>query len=192
MGNFYTDNEDLRYYVEKDIDWVPIVTHRERNFTDKDGFKSTEEATAFYREILELVGGFVADDVAPHVRAIDEEGATHVAGEVHLPEKMETIMASIAEMGLHKMCFPRELGGMNAPELINHLQSELFGRADVSIMAHHGFHAGIALVLFYYSIEEGSTERDPETGAILKTRWHKEISEILDGTGEMRRPLKQS
>ena len=145
------------------------------------GFSSVEEATAFYREILDLVGSFVADELDPYVKQIDEEGAVHNQGEVTLPAKMEEVMAKAAEMGLHGMCFPRELGGMNAPEMLNHLHSEIFGRADVSVMAHHSFHAGIALVLLYYSELEGSTDWDPKTGAIIKTRWHEAIQEILQG-----------
>ena len=38
-------------------------------------------------------------------------------------------------------------------------------------MAHHGFHAGIALVLLTYSIEEGTTEIEWPSGTIQKTRW---------------------
>ena len=181
MANFYTDNEDLRYYVERGIDWEPLVQLKERDFTREGGFSSVEEATAFYREILQLVGGFIADELDPHVKAIDEEGATYDSGEVRLPEKMEEIMEKAAEMGLHGMCFPRELGGMNAPEMLNHLHSEIFGRADVSVMAHHGFHAGIALVLLYYSELEGSTQWDSATGTIVNTRWREAIEEILQG-----------
>lgn len=181
MGNFYTDNEDLRYYVERGIDWEPLVQLREGDFSREGGFSSVEEATAFYREILDLVGSFVADELDPYVKQIDEEGAVHNQGEVTLPAKMEEVMAKAAEMGLHGMCFPRELGGMNTPEMLNHLHSEIFGRADVSVMAHHGFHAGIALVLLYYSELEGSTDWDPKTGAIIKTRWHEAIQEILQG-----------
>ena len=37
---------------------------------------------------------------------------------------------------------PRELGGMNCPLLLYMINSEMMGRADVSVMAHHGFHGG--------------------------------------------------
>ena len=47
MANFYADNDDLRYYVERGIDWEPLVRLRERDFNQEGGFSSVEEATAF-------------------------------------------------------------------------------------------------------------------------------------------------
>jgi alkylation response protein AidB-like acyl-CoA dehydrogenase len=53
-------------------------------------------------------------------------------------------------------------------------------RADVSIMAHHGFHTGIAMALLVYSMREGTTELDEE-GRIVSTRFEDEIREIVAG-----------
>ena len=181
MANFYTDNDDLRFYVERGIDWEPLLRHREGELKEGKAFASVDEAKTFFEDILTLVGKFVAEDLDPHVTAIDEHGAVHKDGEVTLHPTLESVMSKAAEMGLHGMCIPRELGGMNAPELLNHLHAELFGRADVSVMAHHGFHAGIAMVLLYYSMEEGTTEWDPETRTIKSTRWENAIREILSG-----------
>jgi alkylation response protein AidB-like acyl-CoA dehydrogenase len=54
-------------------------------------------------------------------------------------------------------------------------------RADVSTMAHHGFHAGMAMAMLVFSAQEGSSEIDPKTGRISKTRWEREIREIVAG-----------
>jgi 3-(methylthio)propanoyl-CoA dehydrogenase len=56
----------------------------------------------------------------------------------------------------------------------------VFGRADVSVMAHHGFHGGMAAAMMLFSVREGSTETDAR-GNIVKTRWEKEIREIAQG-----------
>ena len=61
MANYYDDNEDMKFYVEKAIDWDPIVAAVERDFKSEDGFKSVEEAKEFYVEVLNMIGGFVAD-----------------------------------------------------------------------------------------------------------------------------------
>jgi hypothetical protein len=79
------------------------------------------------------------------------------------------------------MCLPRELGGQNCPMLMAHLCSELFGRADSAVMAHHGFHGGMAMAMLLYSLLEGSTEFDPKTARIKHTRFEREIGEIVRG-----------
>ncbi len=44
MANFYTDNEDLRYYIEKGIDWEPLVALTEFLYRSEDG---REEETSY-------------------------------------------------------------------------------------------------------------------------------------------------
>lgn len=181
MSNFYKDNEDLRYYVEEGIDWTRLIELTERRFVDPDGPQSAGEALEFYREILEMFGEFVAKEVAPYAAEIDAEGVSLVDGEVvHCP-RLDAIFGRLAELGLHGLTVPRELGGMNAPMLLYFLNSELLARADVSVMAHHGFHGGMAMAALVFSLREGSTRVDPATGRILETRFRDVIDEIVAG-----------
>lgn len=181
MANFFTDNDDLQYYFEEGIDWESIVTVTELGFRREDGFKNVAEAVAFYREIAAMVGEFVAEEIAPHAAEIDREGVRLQGGEAHFPPRLDSIFKKIEDLELHGMTLPRELGGMNAPMLLYFMNTELFARADVSVMAHYGFHGGIAMAMLIFSILEGSTEFDPKTGRILRTRWAKEIAEIAAG-----------
>ncbi len=180
MGNFYLDNDDLRFYVEKGIDWETIVKAVERNFTAADAPESVEEAVDTYKEVLELLGQFAAEEVAPRSAAIDNEGTHLVDGKVVQAKDFEAIFEQLKEMGVHGLTMPRELGGMNAPALIYFMACELFARADVAVMNHFGFHTGMASTLLQYSLREGSTEFDKD-GHITKTRWQDAISEIMTG-----------
>jgi alkylation response protein AidB-like acyl-CoA dehydrogenase len=181
MANFFKDNEDLQFYVERGIDWAPLVELTEMGFTAKDGFKSTDEAVQFYKDVMEMVGEFAAEEIAPHSATIDKKGMELVDGEVVAPAEFNAIFKKIKDIELHPLPLPRELGGMNAPMLVYMLNSEVIGRADVSIMAHHGFHAGIAMSMLLYSLKEGTTRIEPETGTILETRWQSAIEEIARG-----------
>ena len=181
MANFYTDNEDLRYYVDKWLDWEPLVKLTESFYQSKDGFKTAKEATEFYGDILELVGDFVATEIAPHAEEIDQAGVDFVDGEAVLPARQQAIFEAIKGLELHGMCLPRELGGMNCPLLVYMLNTELFARADVSVTGHHGFHGGIAMAMLVFSFFEGTTEWDAETKQITKTRFGAEIDEIRRG-----------
>ena len=181
MANFYSDNDDLRWYLEHGIDWEPLVRTTEADLRNPGGPKSVDEALAFYKETLEMVGGFVAEEIAPHAAELDREGVRHENGEAVFPPRLAGIFEQVKQLGLHGLCVPRELGGMNAPVMLYFLASELFGRADVSVMAHHGFHGGMAMAMLLFSVREGSTKIDPEKGTILETRFRAFIEEIVRG-----------
>jgi alkylation response protein AidB-like acyl-CoA dehydrogenase len=179
MANFLDDNDDLLYYLERGgIDWTQLVSLTER---DADGgHASVADAVAFYRDIASLVADFVAAEVAPFAAEIDRQGVQFSGGEVQFPSRLQGIFDRIRELDLHGMCVPRELGGLNVPMLVYFINTELFARADVSVMAHHGFHGGIAMALLIFSILEGSTEFDAR-GTITRTRFQDAIAEIVQG-----------
>jgi alkylation response protein AidB-like acyl-CoA dehydrogenase len=183
MANFFKDNDDLQFYFDKGVDWDALVQITEHDFADADGegFSSTEEAVDFYRDVLEMFGQFVAEEIKPYEREIDAKGVELVDGEVVFPERLEGIFEKIKELHLHGLPLPRELGGMNAPMMVYFLNSELMARADVSTMGHHGFHAGMAMAALVFSALEGSSDIDPATGRIDGTRWKKAIEEIAAG-----------
>ncbi|MCB9523111.1 MAG: acyl-CoA dehydrogenase family protein [Myxococcales bacterium] len=181
-GNFFKDNADLQFYMDKGIDWAPLVDAVERGrFGAEDGFKDTAEAVGFYRDVAEMFGEFVANEVAPHREALDREGVRFDAGNVELGPTGEQIFKKVKQLDLHGLVVPRELGGMNAPMMLHLFNSEMFARGDVSLMTHHGFHGGMAAAMLFYSVAEGSTEFDPETLQIKATRWQAQIQEIAAG-----------
>lgn len=177
--NFFKDNDDLLFYFERGIDWDAVAAATERGYTLEGGFANKDEAVEFYRGIAEMVGEFVAAEVAPRAKAIDRFHTRLENGEAKVAPEMEELFETIKGLELHGMCLPRELGGMNAPLLSYMINTELFARADVSVMAHYSFHGGIALSLLMYSLAEGSTSF--ENGRIVKTRFAKEIAEVASG-----------
>jgi hypothetical protein len=181
MANFFDDNDDLKFYFDKYLDWGPLVELTEYKFRAPDAHASTEEALEFYREVLTLVGQFTAEEVAPHAEAIDREHPILEDGIVRFPEVQQRIYEQVNELGVHGLCLPRELGGMNAPYIVMLMMTEMFSRADVSVAAHVGFHGGMALAGLMFSFLEGTTEFDPETSQISETRFAEMIGEIAEG-----------
>jgi hypothetical protein len=181
MGNFFTDNDDLLYYVDRGIDWRPLVELTEIGFRTPDGFKTAEDALDSYKDILTMIGSFAAEEIAPYTAEIDREGVRFANGEASFGPRLETIFGGIAGLELHGMCLPRELGGQNCPLTVFLVANEMFGRADISVMAHQSFHGGIAMAMLVYSLLEGTTTFDPKTGTITKTRWADAIEEIRTG-----------
>src|SRR5437899_12442850 len=141
-NDFFHDNDDLRFYVDKWIDWEPLVRFTESDLRAEGAPRSVGEAVDFYKETLGLIGGFVAEEIAPHGAELDREAVRFVDGAAVFPPRLQGTFEQIKALGLHGLCVPRELGGMNAPALVYYLASEVFGRGDVSVMSHHGFHGG--------------------------------------------------
>lgn len=180
MANYLNDNEDLLYYFDKGIDWNPLIEVTERGFTDEDGPADAKEALETYRDIAEMVGKFCADEIAPRAEAIDRKGV-HLGedGEAVMCDELQEIFSQIKDLDLHWLTVPRELGGMNAPLLLYFINSELMARADVSVMAHHGFHGGMAMAMLVFSIREGTTTF--ENNRIVQTRFREQLEEIARG-----------
>lgn len=181
MANFFDDNEDLQYYLKNALDWQALTGVLEGNFSDPEGPKNHAEAMESYHETLSLVGGFIGDQIAPHVAKIDKAGLNLVDGEVQSPPALDNIFEGIKELSIHGMVLPRELDGLNMPILNYFIIAEMLARADVSIMTHNSFHSAMALAMLLYSVDEGSTQFDPKTGKVVKTRFAKEMAEIVRG-----------
>jgi len=177
--NFYLDNEDVRFYIERAFDWSEIVALYEQNYTAQEGHANEEEAKEFFRDILDNVGKFVATEVAPRVRAMDDQHPRLEHGEVVVSKEAEAIFDGLRDMGLYALNLPRELGGLNAPFALYFTIAELISRADPALLGHYGFHGGIAMSLLYYSLKEGSIEHKGST--LLKTRFDDAITEISEG-----------
>ncbi len=180
MANFFTDNDDLRFYLSKGVDWAALAEVTEHRFTREDGFKSAPEAVAFYADVLKMVGELSAKELAPRSAAIDREGVRVEKGEAVVGPAFTAAFDALTQADLHRLCLPRELGGLNAPLLVYFISCELLGRGDVAAMAHSSFHGGMAMAMLMFSLKEGTTEVDAH-GRIARTRFQKAIEEISSG-----------
>ncbi|MHB1844683.1 MAG: acyl-CoA dehydrogenase family protein [Deltaproteobacteria bacterium] len=181
MASFFHDNDDLRFHFDHGIDWASLVEATEHGFRDPEGPKDAEEAVRSYREIAELVGELVADRIAPLIARVDREDNQLVDGEVVPGAALREIFEALNEVELHKLCLPRELGGLNSPLMLYLIAGEMLARADVSVMGHFSFHGAIAMAMLVYSMREGTTEIDQATGRIRHTRFEKARAEIARG-----------
>ena len=181
MASFFQDNDDLRFYFERGIDWASLVEVTEYGYRAPEGFKNPKEAVEFYREVAEMVGELSAEQIHPKTPAIDREHPRIEDGEAVVGPAMTSVFAAIGGAELHKLCIPRELGGLNAPLLLYFLSAEMIARSDVSVMTHFSFHGGMAMAMLAYSIHEGTTKFDPAAGKIVETRFAPEIAEIVAG-----------
>lgn len=178
-SNYLTDNDDLLWHLEHTVKWDEIVRLLERDFTLPDGPGSVEAAKEQYMAILQEVGRFVANEVAPNVEAMDDVGCKLVDGKVVMAPASDAVFAAMKDMGLHGLTVPRELGGMNCPLGLYFALGELLSRADCGTMTHFSFYGGIASSLLVYAAREGSLKL--KDGVIVETRFREAIEEITRG-----------
>lgn len=181
MANYFNDNDDLRFYFEKGIPWDKLVPLTEYGFRAPDAFASVAEAKDFYRDVAESFGDLAANVIAPRAPRLDTEHSRIEDGEAIEGAALREISEAMRAAELHKLCIPRELGGLNAPLMLYMLGGEMIARADVSIMTHFSFHGGMALAALAFSLREGTTQLDLKEGRIKSTRFSSMIEEIARG-----------
>jgi 3-(methylthio)propanoyl-CoA dehydrogenase len=181
MASFLTDNDDLLYYLNEGIDWTALAEVTEYGWRTPDGFKNGADAKQFYKEVIEMMGELVAEQLAPRAAKIDREGTHLENGEAVESPSMVEAFDAIRQADMHKLCIPRELGGLNAPLLLYFLCGEMVARADLACMNHFSFHGGMAMAALAYSVNEGTTTFDMKEGRISSTRFAEEIGEIARG-----------
>jgi 3-(methylthio)propanoyl-CoA dehydrogenase len=181
MANFYADNDDLRWYVEHGLDWEPLVRWTEYDSKAEGAMATTAESVSFYKDILGLVGQVCAERIAPRWRELDAAHPHLEDGQVVQAPVMDEVFAELGAIGLHGLCLPRELDGMNAPLLLLQMNNEMLARADVSVCAHASFHGGMALAALMYSVLEDTTTFTTDPPRIESTRFEAAIREIAAG-----------
>ncbi len=181
MTSFFEDNDDLRFYFDKGVDWDKLVKLTEHGFRAEGGFENAAEARKFYREVAELFGELAAKEIAPRATAIDREDTQLVASEAVEGPAMRAVFDALKAADVHRLTLPRETGGLNAPLLVYFLAGEMIARADVSTMTHFSFHGGMAMAMLAFSIHEGTTRFDGAANRISETRFADYIAEIARG-----------
>jgi alkylation response protein AidB-like acyl-CoA dehydrogenase len=149
MANFFDDNEDIRLLFDH-LDLAEIARVQEDGFTQTDGpgseYAPLDAADAIdnYRRILRIVGDVAANHVAPRAEQCDRDGnVRNEDGTVTLGAAMQENLKALAQADLMGFTLPRKYGGLNCPNLIYTMATEIVSRADASLMNLFGLQ-GIA------------------------------------------------
>src|SRR5262245_21184392 len=145
--NFFTDNVDLQHHFHQGVEWGRFVPQQERGFTSPDGPRSLQEALELYETSLTEAGEFLAREVAPRARSIDEHGVGFENGAViHPPGLMENV-AGLRRLGVTALNLPREVGGFAFPRTRGAMFVEGLSRACSNTMILYPFYQGPAFMV---------------------------------------------
>ena len=136
MSNFYTDNADLVFTL-RNLDFEEVVTLREKGFKDAEkwDFAPVDYADAMdnYDKVLAVVGEVAGERIAPRARQVDEEGPHFENNTVTYHPLTVQNLKDLADAGVMGVMLAREYGGLNFPNTVYTMMTEMVSRADASL-----------------------------------------------------------
>ncbi|MBW2020737.1 MAG: acyl-CoA dehydrogenase family protein [Deltaproteobacteria bacterium] len=137
MANFFTDNEDIQFYLN-DSRLRRITELRERGYTENKAYpfapEDFEDAQDNFYRVLSLVGEIAADTLAPAAHDVDREGCRLENNEVTYAQGTQEALKRFAQADLFGFTLPRKYGGLNLPVTVYMMAIEIVSRADASFM----------------------------------------------------------
>jgi alkylation response protein AidB-like acyl-CoA dehydrogenase len=156
VANFFLDNDDIQFLF-KHIDLAELARIQEDNFARNDNgdadYAPADAADAVdnYRRILEILGEIAGEMIAPNAEQIDQEGNTlNEDGTVTLHPLVQKNLQRLIQADLMGFTLPRKYGGLNCPNLIYTMATEIVSRADTSLMNLFGLQ-GIAETIYAFA-----------------------------------------
>ena len=177
ISNFFLDNRDIQFLFEH-IDLAELAELQEYDTANGDAdYAPLDDADAVdnYRRVLEIVGQIAADTMAPNAEQIDREGNTlNDDGTVTLHPLVQQNLDLLTQADMMGFTLPRKYGGLNCPNLVYTMATEMISRADTSLMNMFGLQ-GIAETIHAFASQEIKDEYLPKfaygevTGAMVLT-----------------------
>ena len=179
VPNFFTDDDDIQFLFNH-LDLAEVARIQEDDFADAANgvdYAPTDAADALdnYRRILDIVGDLAGNTIAPRAEQIDREGhQLNDNGTVTLHPHVKDNLLRLAQADMMGFTLPRKYGGLNCPNLVYSMATEIVSRADASLMNIFGLQ-GIAETINAFATEEIKDEYLPRfasgelTGAMVLT-----------------------
>lgn len=136
MANFFDDNKDLKFILSN-LDLREAVALKEDDYADAETFDYApvdyEDAKDNYERVLRMVGEITGDRIEPRARQIDEEGPIFENGEVTYHPLTQQNLDDLSKAEVMGVMIPRKYGGLNFPNTIYTMMTEMVSRADASL-----------------------------------------------------------
>ncbi len=177
MGNFFLDNEDIQFLFGH-FDLAELARIQEQDTLNGDAdYAPLDAADAVdnYRRALEIAGDVAANVIAPNAEQVDREGNTlNEDGTVTYHPLVRENLDRMSQADLMGFTLPRKYGGLNCPNLVYTMATEIVSRADGSFMNMFGLQ-GIAETIYAFADDAIKDEFLPRfstgevTGAMVLT-----------------------
>lgn len=133
MANYYTDHPKIEFHLNHPL-MKRVVDLKERNYAEKDQFEDApvnyEDAIENYKRLLDITGDVAANIIEPNSEDVDLEGPHLENGRMIYASKTFENLDATRKAGLWGLSMPRRYGGLNLPNAIFSMASEIIAAAD--------------------------------------------------------------
>lgn len=133
MANYYTDHPEIEFHLNHPL-MKRVVDLKERNYVEKDQFEDApvnyEDAIENYKRLLNITGDVAANIIEPNSEDVDLEGPHLENGRMIYASKTFENLDATRKAGLWGLSMPRRYGGLNLPNAIFSMASEIIAAAD--------------------------------------------------------------
>lgn len=133
MANYYTDHPEIEFHLDHPL-MKHIVELKEKGYADKDQFADApvcyEDAIENYKRVLDITGDVAANIIEPNSESVDLEGPHLVDGRMVYASKTVENIDATCKAGLWGVSMPRKYGGLNLPNVVFSMLSEVISAAD--------------------------------------------------------------
>ncbi|MBM0143998.1 acyl-CoA dehydrogenase family protein [Segatella copri] len=133
MANYYSDHPEIEFHLNHPL-MKRVVDLKERNYAEKDQFEDApinyEDAIENYKRLLDITGDVAANIIEPNSEDVDLEGPHLENGRMIYASKTFEDLDATRKAGLWGLSMPRRYGGLNLPNAIFSMASEIIAAAD--------------------------------------------------------------
>lgn len=133
MANYYTDHPEIEFHLNHPL-MKRVVDLKERNYAEKDQFEDApvnyEDAIENYKRLLDITDDVAANIIEPNSEDVDLEGPHLENGRMIYASKTFENLDATRKAGLWGLSMPRRYGGLNLPNAIFSMASEIIAAAD--------------------------------------------------------------
>lgn len=133
MANYYTDHPEIEFHLNHPL-MKRVVDLKERNYAEKDQFEDApvnyEDAIENYKRLLDITGDVAANIIEPNSEDVDLEGPHLENGRMIYASKTFENLDATRKAGLWGLSMPRRYAGLNLPNAIFSMASEIIAAAD--------------------------------------------------------------
>lgn len=133
MANYYSNHPEIEFHLNHPL-MKRVVDLKERNYVEKDQFEDApvnyEDAIENYKRLLDITGDVAANIIEPNSEDVDLEGPHLENGRMIYASKTFENLDATRKAGLWGLSMPRRYGGLNLPNAIFSMASEIIAAAD--------------------------------------------------------------
>ena len=133
MANYYSDHPESEFHLNHPL-MKRVVDLKERNYAEKDQFEDApvnyEDAIENYKRLLDITGDVAGNIIEPNSESVDQEGPHLENGRMIYASKTFENLEATRKAGLWGLSMPRRYGGLNLPNAVFSMASEIISAAD--------------------------------------------------------------